>query len=171
MPCLWLLVLPHTLGHQVSDTHWTVACKFRNLFLKQTKQTMVLSLPVKKIIKGTVAGRDFSGKQARLGRAGPLLQLTAFMPNWSDGSQYPITPLALHQEPPTNRSAWADPAISRKTVQDFHLRREKPSRSVLPPQKERVKPLPTVTFGTTLQYPWSSLFVCRLDPCSSLPQL
>lgn len=42
---------------------------------------MVLSLPVKKIIKGTVAGRDFSGKQARLGRAGPLLQLTAFALN------------------------------------------------------------------------------------------
>lgn len=42
---------------------------------------MVLSLPVKNIVKKTVAGGDFRGKQARLGRAGPLLQLTVFALN------------------------------------------------------------------------------------------
>lgn len=42
---------------------------------------MVLSLPVIKIIKRRAAGGDFGGKQARLGGARPLLQLTAFMLN------------------------------------------------------------------------------------------
>lgn len=119
MPRLRLLVLPHTPGHRVSDTRQTVACKFRNLFLKQTKQTRVLSLPVIKIIKGTVAGGDFGGKQARLGRAGPLLQLTAVALNQSDGPRLPVTPPALCQEAPSSRPAWADPAVPRKAVREL----------------------------------------------------
>lgn len=75
-PCLWLLVLLPAPGTRL-QTRTTVAHIFRNLFLKENKQTTVLFLPVRKITQQAVAGGALSGQQGRPGGASPMPQLTA----------------------------------------------------------------------------------------------
>lgn len=88
-PCLWSLVLLPAPGTGL-QTRTTVAHIFRNLFLKENKQTTVLFLPVRKITQQAVAGGALSGQQGRPGGASPLPQLTAH----TEGQRQPPDSLA-----------------------------------------------------------------------------
>lgn len=88
-PCLWSLVLLPAPGTRL-QTRTTVAHIFRDLFLKQNKQTTVLFLPVRKITQQAGASGALSGQQGRPGGASPLPQLTAH----TEGQRWPPDSLA-----------------------------------------------------------------------------